>query len=173
MSAFYSSYSKVDSDEAFLAGNVSAVCDYTLVEILPRYWAVETDVFKSNKANICENIKTRLKQYLPEDFDDTVLKKIDGMGFELQEINGAFSEYFKNLVDSYKTKHNLCEKQKIDDFFSTVKFQLGEYIKIYKMINPVKGVVSVLSEFYTYIIFEVFFVEYKNYMVMIVFGSDE
>lgn len=40
------------------------------------------------------------------------------------------------------------------------------------MVNPFKGV-SVLSEFYTYIIFEVVFIEYEEYMVMIVFGSDE
>lgn len=61
MSAYYSSYSKVDSDEAFLASNVSAVCDNTLSEVLPRYWAVETDVFKSSASNICENLRDRLK----------------------------------------------------------------------------------------------------------------
>ena len=173
MSSIYSNYLKVDSDQAFLSGNISAICDYTISEILPRYWAVETDVFKSTTSDLCDNIKSRLKQYLSETSDDGDIKKIDGLNFELQEIKESFSEYFKHLVDSYKTSHHTKEKQKIDTFLSDVRFQLGEYIRMYKIENPFQQKVSILSKFYTYIVFEVVFIEYKNYMVMIVFGSDE
>lgn len=180
MSAFYDSYEHVESKEAFLSGYIGAICDDTLAFVLPRFSAIESDVFRAEPSNICEKVKTRLKQYLAascsNDYSD---EKIDRLNFELQEINESFSEYFKGRIDPYivanRDSHNPQEKQLIDRFFADVKFQLGDCKKLYRIktdsIYPRNF--EILSEFYTYIVFEVIFIEYENYMVMIVFGSDE
>ena len=64
MSAFYDSYEHVESREAFLSGYISAICDDTLAFVLPRFSAIESDVFSAEPSNVCEKVKTRIKQYL-------------------------------------------------------------------------------------------------------------
>ena len=64
MSAFYDSYEHVESRETFLSGYIGAICDDTLAFVLPRFSAIESDVFSAEPSNVCEKVKTRLKQYL-------------------------------------------------------------------------------------------------------------
>ena len=55
-----------------------------------------------------------------------------------------------------------------------VRFQLGELKNIYKIEGELnERITRVISEFYTYLVFDLVFFEYEEYMVMIVFGSDE
>ncbi len=51
------------------------LCDY-LSKIVPRYWAVEADVFKSDINNIVSNIKKRLYAYNDDLSDSQHIEKI-------------------------------------------------------------------------------------------------
>lgn len=66
------------------------------------------------------------------------------------------------------------KKEMIDEFMRGVRFQLGELKNIYKIEGELnERITRVISEFYTYLVFDLVFFEYEEYMVMIVFGSDE
>ncbi len=76
MSAIFDMYKNIDGDEAFLSGVVSTLSDETLSKIVPRYWAVEADVFKSDINNIVSNIKKRLYAYNDDLSDSQHIEKI-------------------------------------------------------------------------------------------------
>ncbi len=59
-------YKNIDGDEAFLSGVVSTLSDETISKIVPRYRAVEADVFKSD----INNIVCRMERWeiIPESF---------------------------------------------------------------------------------------------------------
>ena len=60
MSAIYNEFKNMDSETAFLVGGVSTLSDQTLCRIIPRYWAVEADVFKTDMEHLLTTVKSRL-----------------------------------------------------------------------------------------------------------------
>ena len=59
MSSHYSYYEKIDGKLAFLSGNISALSDECLCNIIPKYWAVEADVFKADANDICGSMRRK------------------------------------------------------------------------------------------------------------------
>lgn len=172
MSAHYGYYSKIDGNSAFLSGNVSAFADAYLCDILPKYWALEADVFEADISNLCDNIRKRLYDYLSDDGD--VVRKIDALDFDLRSLSGELPQIIHELFDRYKEKHVQDEVDKINQFVSDIKYQLGDIKGIYSIRDTLnESITSALCEFYTYIVFEVIFIKYDGYFVMLVFGSDE
>lgn len=173
MSAQYGCYSDIDGNTAFLAGAVSAFADAYLCEILPKYWALEVDVFDADTSNLCDCIRKRLHDYLTEDNAD-IIRKIDDLDFRLQQLSGKLPQIIYELFDCYKEKHVPNERELINSFLKNVRYQLGDVKGVYSIEGPLKEVITApLSEFYTYIVFKVFFIGYDGYIVMLVFGSDE
>lgn len=173
MSAHYGYYAKVDGHSAFLSGNISALADAYLCDILPKYWDLEADVFEADIPNLCGSIRKRLHDYLIDNADD-VVRKIDTLDFDLQPLSGELSQIIHDLFDKYKEKHVQDEAGKINQFISDIKYQLGDIKGIYSIRGSLnERITSALSEFYTYIVCEVLFIEYDGYFVMLVFGSDE
>lgn len=171
MSAIYDMYKKIDDDEAFLSGVVSALSDETLCKIVPRYWAVEADVFKSDINSIVSNIKKRLYAYT-DDLSDS--QNIEYLDFEIEKCDKDFEFIVHNLFDFYKEKHSDNENECIKEFLKNIKFQLGEIKAIHRIKNPFGGKnIQCLSDYYTYVVFEVLFIDYSDFIVMVVFGSDE
>ena len=171
MSAIYDMYKKIDGDEAFLSGVVSTLSDETLCKIVPRYWAVEADVFKSDINNIVSNIKKRLYAYT-DDLSDS--QHIEYLDFEIEKCDKGFESIVHNLFDFYKEKHFDNESECIKEFLKDIKYLLGDIKEIYRIKNPFGGKkIQCLSDYYTYILFEVLFIEYFDFIVMVVFGSDE
>lgn len=172
MSLYYY-YSKVGGEDAFLAGTVSSLCDEKLSMICPRYWAVDADIFRTDKNNFCAALKKRLYEYLLED-DEKVIKHIDRLDFELVAIPGSSYENLKEIIDTAKEKHHPKEKMLVDEFCSGVEYQIGKELAVYKVKGGLnESNTAAISDFYTYIVFDILFVEYKEFMVMIVLGSDE
>lgn len=150
---------------------VSALSDETLCKIVPRYWAVEADVFKSDINSIVSNIKKRLYAYNNSLSDS---QHIDYLDFEIEKCDKGFESIVHNLFDFYKEKYSDNESECIKKFLKNIKYQLGEIKAFYRIQNPFGGKkVQCLSDFYTYIVFEVLFIEYSDFIVMVVFGSDE
>ena len=173
MSAHYSNYSNVDGKSAFLSGLVSACADAYLCETLPKYWALEADVFEAGTSDLCECIRKRLYEYMSNDNADAA-SKTDGLDFRLQPLSEELHEIVHDLFDRYKGNHAPNEYDLIKSFLADVRYQLGDVRGIYSIEGTLTDRVSeVLSGFYTYVIFEVIFIEYDGYIVMLVFGSDE
>ena len=49
MSGHYSYYHNIDGRSAYLSGNIGALSDTYLTRLLPKYWAVEADVFEAGE----------------------------------------------------------------------------------------------------------------------------
>lgn len=173
MSAHYGDYSDIDGKTAFLAGAVSAFSDAYLCEILPKYWALETDVFNAEISNLCDSIRKRLRDYLLEDNAD-IIRKIDGLDFGVEQLSGELPQIVHELFDRYKEKHAPNESELINRFLADIRYQLGNAKGIYSIEGALnERITAALNEFYTYIVFAVLFIEYDGYVVMLVFGSDE
>jgi len=173
MSAHYSNYANIDGNTAFLAGAVSTYADAYLCEILPKYWALEADVIDTEISNLCDSIRKRLRDYLSEDNAD-IIRKIDGLDFGVEQLSGELPQIVHELFDRYKEKHVPNESELINRFLADIRYQLGDAKGIYSIEGALnERITAALSEFYTYIVFAVLFIEYDGYIVMLVFGSDE
>lgn len=173
MSAHYGDYSDIDGNTAFLAGAVSAFSDAYLCEILPKYWALEADVIDTEISNLCDSIRKRLRDYLSKDNAD-IIRKIDRLDFGLERLSGELPQIVHELFDRYKEKHVPNECELINRFLADIRYQLGDAKGIYSIEGVLnERITAALSEFYTYIVFSVLFIEYDGYIVMLVFGSDE
>lgn len=170
----YDYYNTVPGPEAYLSGTISALSYAYLSKIIPQFWAVEADVFKANKSNICESIRIRLHEYLDNQiFDIKTVTRVYKLNFDLELIEGDLSTIIQKII--YEPGHQVPNVNNyIDDFFKSVRFYLGEKSNIYRIKGELnEDITDVLSDFYTYVVFDVLFIEYKNHMLMIVFGSDE
>lgn len=173
MSAIYNEFKNMDSETAFLVGVVSTLSDQTLCRIIPRYWAVEADVFKTDMEHLLTTVKSRLTHYFRGD-DYRLLELIENLKFEveLSEIN--FEQILHSLFDSYKANHSSEESKYIKEFLDVIRFQIGDIEAIYRLTKPLGEKSSrCFSEFYTYIVFDIIFIKYTDYVVMVVLGSDE
>ena len=108
------------------------------------------------------------------DDSDDVVRKIDVLDFDLQPMSGELPQIIHDLFDRYKEQHVQDEVDKINQFVSDIRYQLGDIKGIYSIKGTLnERITAALNEFYTYIVFEVIFIEYDGYVVMLVFGSDE
>lgn len=174
MSSHYSYYEKIDGKLAFLSGNISALSDECLCNIIPKYWAVEADVFKADSNDICDSMRRSFANLLGDDGDKKTLDNISKFSFALRQLDKDVYSAIYDVFSRTKEKHIENEKEMIDEFMRGVRFQLGELKNIYKIEGELnERITRVISEFYTYLVFDLVFFEYEEYMVMIVFGSDE
>ena len=99
---------------------------------------------------------------------------IDTLHFEIEECTVDFEHLVHSLFDSYKEKHSNEESEYIKYFLGGLHIQVGDIKAIYRLKKPLNEKCErCFAEFYTYIVFDVFFVQYSGYIVMVVFGSDE
>ena len=171
--SFYYQYSKVSGEDAFLAGVVNTLCEETLGVICPKYYAIAIDVIKANSGNFCEMLKDRLHKYLLEESPED-RQAIEDLNFELIETENSACESIHNMIAIAKEEPYADERRYIDTFLKGVSYQLGKEKKVYIVKGELnKKIQDVISDFYTYIVLDIIFIEYEDYMVMIVFGSDE
>ena len=169
MSALYEYFEYINGKTAFLAGAVSTLADQTLCEMLPKYWALEADVFEANRENLVSSVKDRMRKYHSNESD-----LIENLQFEIEESSADLVQMVHSLFDAYKEKHSNNESECIKEFLCALRFQLGDIEAIYRIKKPLgEKNERCFSDYYTYIVFDIFFVQYSDYIVMIVFGSDE
>lgn len=174
MLAYHKYFSHLDGDTAYLAGVIPQCALHHLSDILPRYWALEADVFKTDISGINDAINKRIGEYLtvnnPKKFDAP-----DKLELQLNRVSGDLHSVVSDLFDRYKASHVDDEKKRLETFTKALKFLLGGEIKgIYVADDNMDDRTrDAFGWFYTYIIFELVFIEYEDYVVMLVFGSDE
>ena len=148
---------------------VSTLSDQLLCKIVPKYWAVEADVFETDIENLVSSVKERMRKY-----DARGSELIDNLKFEIEESTTDFEQLVHSLFSSYKEKHSNEESECIKCFLGGIRFQLGDIKGIFRLKKPLyEKCERCFSEFYTYIIYDIFFIQYSDFIVMVVFGSDE
>ena len=166
---YYEKFKDIDGKTAFLAGLVSTLADQKLSEILPKYWAVEADVFEADKDNLVFAVKERMRKYAGKGSE-----LIDNLKFEIEECATDFEQTVHSLFDSYKGEHSDKEGEYIKNFLGELRLQMGDIKTIYRLKEPLSDESErCFSDFYTYVVFDIFFIQYADYIVMVVFGSDE
>lgn len=172
MSALYEYYSKVDGESAFLIGVVSTLSDEKLNVICPPHYAIETDVFKAKEKTICKVLKQRLYDYA--NHDEQTINHINRLEFELKLIQSSPYEFLHTMIGRYGKQLNSDEKMSVDEFFQEIKFQIGDIKALYNINGGLnEQIKNAISDFYLFIVLDILFVQYKDYIVMLIFGSDE
>ena len=172
MSNYYGYFEDINGKTACLAGVVSTLSDETLNKIIPRFWAVQADVFETDKEGLVSSIKKRLSIYNRDSKEEYEL--LDDFNFEIEECESDFGEILNSLFTSYKAEHSDEEKEYTDEFLKELHFHLGDIESIYRLKKPLGDKSErCFSSAYTYVVFDIIFIQYSGYMVMVVLGSDE
>lgn len=192
----YCAFRNTDGETAFLAGAVDALCGIFLARSCPKYCAIETDVFAlPDDLDFSEMLRAGISRYVPLTREpEKHAERLKNAEFTFSEINESpaaviedvYTRYSENSDNSNKrgdtdvakpaTKSPTgCRRPKagggnIGDFFAEVEYHLGKPKRLFKVES---GIWTDYYTYYTGIIIETFLVEYENYAVLIVFGSDE
>lgn len=171
MSNEYYAFRNTDGETAFLAGAVDALCDIFLARSCPQYYAIETDVFPLCD-DFSEMLRTGIGRYVP------LTREPEKHAERLKNAEFTFSEIDKDptaVIEDVFAKYgeNLTNRgSNIREFFAEVEYHLEKPKRLFK-VEEKSGLWADNYTFYMGIIIETFLVEYENYAVLIVFGSDE
>ena len=188
-----------DYIEGFIEG--VSMCWNNGMKICPEYTAIYIDTFfidndKNNDLN--EIIKKKLLQYYESSSSE---KKDDNIRKKLEELNIVFKKNrkYEKLIKQNETKagydrisefiklqteftveeiienlENKVDKKEqywnVRCFFNQITHWFGEPGNFYVAIKKYE---AILSEFYAYNVFSAGMIRYKEYLLMIVYGSDE
>ena len=188
-----------DYIEGFIKG--VSMCWNNGMKICPEYTAIYIDTFfidndKNNDLN--EIIKKKLLQYYEssssEKKDDNIRKKLEKLNIvfkknkkyeKLIEQNekktgyDRISEFVKlqtefTVEEIIENLENKADKKQqywnVRRFFYQITHWFGEPVNFYLAIKKYE---DILSEFYAYNIFSAGIIRYIEYLLMIVYGSDE
>ena len=66
------------------------------------------------------------------------------------------------------------EQKIVEEFLRHVRFQIGSVKQLYRIKGGLReDITRVIGEFYTYVVFDILFLEFNEHLLMIVLGSDE
>lgn len=172
MSNEYYAFRNTDGETAFLAGAVDALCGIFLARSCPKFCAVETDVFalpNNSDLDFSEMLRAGIGRYVPFTREpEKHAERLKNAEFTFSEINESPSAVIEDVFTRYSEEQNNCGEN-IREFFGDIEYHLDKPKRLFK----VEEKSGILPDYYTYIIFDAFLVEYENYAVLIVFGSDE
>jgi len=188
-----------DYIEGFIEG--VSMCWNDGMKVCPEYTAIYIDTFfidndKNNDLN--EIIKKKLLQYYEssssEKKDDNIRKKLEKLNIvfkknrkyeklikqnETKTGYDRISEFIKlqteftveEIIENLENKADKKEQYwNVRRFFNQITHWFGEPVNFYVAIKKYE---AILSEFYAYNVFSAGIIRYKEYLLMIVYGSDE
>ena len=175
-----------DYIEGFIEGVL--MCWNDGMKVCPEYTAIYIDTFfidndKNNDLN--EIIKKKLLQYYEssssEKKNDNIRKKLEKL-IKQNETKAGYdriSEFIKlqteftveEIIENLENKADKKEQYwNVRRFFNQITHWFGEPVNFYVAIKKYE---AILSEFYAYNVFLAGIIRYKEYLLMIVYGSDE
>ncbi|ERK47882.1 hypothetical protein [Leptotrichia sp. oral taxon 879] len=188
-----------DYIEGFIEG--VSMCWNNGMKVCSEYTAIYIDTFfidndKNNDLN--EIIKKKLLQYYEssssEKQDDNIRKKLEKLNIvfkknrkyeklikqnEIKTGYDRISEFIKlqteftveEIIENLENKADKKEQYwNVRCFFNQITHWFGEPVNFYVAIKKYE---AILSEFYAYNVFSAGIIRYKEYLLMIVYGSDE
>ncbi len=172
MSKEYWGFENEDGSTAFLAGvvdvlsdNLSLTCDYAVTLDADIFYVKDNDVSLLNDA-----VKKRLHYYNKRYGLKISEKKIDTIDFKLEKENCKVNDYFKKVMSHNSSNSQMSEK--VDEFLQDLEWYLQKPLTIYSPMRNDKNI-DVLGHIYLYMAWSYFFIEYDDYMVLVIFGTVE
>lgn len=164
----------------FLAEKTAELFEEHLFPVCPPMCALATDIFfigERNELPVADMIKERLQLYLDNDEDkDEASRKADEALIARLDLRmerdpspdfaGAVSRFYYEGVSAEA-------QQGITAYIRAVERELGAPKASYRIKDDDHSNFRDLVGYYTYAIFDISFIEFEGYMLMLVFGSDE
>lgn len=167
----YWAFRNTDGETAFLAGTVDALCGIFLLRSCPKHYVVETDVF-ALRDDYSEMLRNGMSRYVPLTREpEKHAERLKNAEFTFSEINESPAAVIEEIFKKYGANKNNYGSN-IREFFAEVEYHLEKPKKLFK-VEEKSGIWTDYYTYYTGIIIETFLVEYENYAVLIVFGSNE
>ena len=173
MSKEYCCFEYESGQTSFLAGIVDVLSD-NLSIYCSDFNTMDADIFYIPNQNVTllnNAVKNRVRRYYsllgglnkPE-----IIEKLD---FRLTKVNIDPAKYMTEIIPEFQK--NSTAKQAINDFLFTLEWHLQKPICIYEPIQTPDNNINILSRAYLYIAWRYFFIAYDEYMVLLIFGTDE
>ena len=162
------------AETAYLAGAVDVLSDR--LEMCCEYGnALDADVFyvKDNDLSVLDDaVKKRLHSYkdkwglrIPE-------SRIDSICFDLKKVRSSdVKSVLCGALENYCVKEKLSNEA--DEFLSSLRWYLQEPLGIYVPAHLPDRNIDVLGDIYLYTAWDYFFIDYYDYLVLIIIGTVE
>ena len=103
--------------------------------------------------------------------DYTDVHAVDRMSFELTRTE---DDLMQAIAKALGKELSSSDSETIGSLSRFLRIRLGDIKGIYKISGELsEKVTDAINAFYAYVVFDILFIEFEGYMVMIVFGSDE
>lgn len=190
MSKEYYQFENEKGDVAFLIGLVDAISD-RLQLVCDYGYDLEADIFPlpDNDISMLNNVVRKRMNLYAEQEGDYNIEKINQIDFKLtQKDHSNVNEYVCSKIKKYssgkKKKECVCSrikkyssgnkiKEEVNHFLALLKFHFDAPIGLYEPVNLQDSNVAVLGELYLSFAWDYFFIAYKGYVVMMIFGTSE
>lgn len=140
---------------------------------------IKEDINQKNEISISEIIKKRLMDNWIDFFqqNDNKEELIDKINIELEERSQPMQQAIYNIYSNRKKE----EKEKlipiIEEYCREVQYYLGSPKRVYQIIKKENdstfNINGAISKCYMYIIFDIIFIEFNSYILMIIRGTNE
>ena len=164
----------------FLAEKTAELFEEHLFPVCPPMCALATDIFfigEKNELPVADMIKERLQVYLDNDedkddasraADEALIKRLD-----LSMERDPAPDFAGAIARFYYEGLNPGAQAGIAAYTQAIEAELGPPRASYRIKDHDQSNFRDLIGYYTYSIFDISFVEFEGYMLMLVFGSDE
>lgn len=182
MSLDYYAFEKESGITGFLAGIVSTAADefsMKLYDLGVRYESFEADIFyigRDNEITFEDSIKKRMREsWYGTDKDETYINNlINSSKFKLvKEDKTTLSNIIVNMYDNDLTGIRNIAKQFEQDVEYHIKRPRGIYSIPFQHNREIYECGSIISMCYTYTIFDMKLIEYDEYALLLIRGSNE
>lgn len=175
-------YENVESKTAFLAGVADISLNMFSNALDNQAVSIESDIFYVGNAaidGIYDAVLERLKIYNAIDKHDLDLEKdafMPNLPLEKVAGNNIIDSFLKELYPKYTKSKSL--KSSISSFYYSLSWYLNPAKHLWKMDMQIlreymPSLEEALAMNYTFVVSDVYFLEFKNYVYMLIVGSDE
>ena len=174
-------YNNINPQTAYIAGIVEAFITPVDMEMSDVHYGVDTDIFwlgDNGIDSLYDVLLNRLRKYNDIDRLNLDLERDSFMpNIPISKLEGSNSiETVTEILKGY------CKTEKIKpaarDFFFSVNWYLKQPKAVYKadmqaLYEYIPELEKALRSFYLFVISELIFIEYSEYILMLVIGSSE
>lgn len=173
MSKDYSCFESESGKTSFLAGVIDVLSDNLSIHCND-FNTMDADIFYIPNQDISllnDVVKKRVRSYYSLLGGLNKPDTIEKLDFRLTKVDSDPAKYIMKNVSEFQK--NSTAKQAVDNFLFELDWHLQKPICIYEPIRTPDKNINILGRAYGLIAWRYFFVAYEEYMVLLIFGTDE
>ena len=174
MSTDIYTFKNMSGEDAFITGVTEVLCEEKITKHIKGNYTVVADIIHMNTNDIedfSKALKNKLSLYA-ENESMIKNKEIQNISLALEEIKGttqidATNEFIGNFIETTKLK------EQVKDFYFCLEWYIGKPIGIWKICQNGSKLGEVFTSCYLYIIVDILLIQYDDYMLMLILGTDD